>query len=123
MRTIIIEYGSEEIGATLVLCFSSNDTEEVALDGVAGQVLLDSSAAEWGGPGQAPSAAFGSTLTVRGRSVVVVGSRVQLTTYVPKGVPRATYRVQFRQGFGFSDAIKIVPYWASWKSPTCTLRR
>ena len=35
-----------------------------------------------------------------------------MTTYVPKGVPRATYRVQFRQGFGFSDAIKIVPYWA-----------
>ena len=72
-RTIIIEYGSEEIGATLVLCFSSNDTEEVAFDGVAGQVLLDSSAAEWGGPGQAPSAAFGSTLTVRGRSVVLLG--------------------------------------------------
>ena len=72
-RTIIIEYGSEEIGATLVLCFSSNDTEEVAFDGVAGQVLLDSTAAEWGGPGQAPSAAFGSTLTVRGRSVVLLG--------------------------------------------------
>ena len=35
-----------------------------------------------------------------------------MTTYVPKDVPRATYRVQFRQGFGFSDAIKIVPYWA-----------
>ena len=35
--------------------------------------LLDSSAAEWGGPGQTPSAAFGSTLTVRGRSVVLLG--------------------------------------------------
>ena len=72
-RTIVVEYGSEELGATLVLCFSGNDTEEVALGGVAGQVLLDSSAAEWGGPGQAPSAAFGSTLTVRGHSVVLLG--------------------------------------------------
>ena len=27
-------------------------------------------------------------------------------------IPRATYRVQFHQGFGFSDAIRIVPYLA-----------
>ena len=70
---VIPEYGSEELGATLVLCFSGNNTEEVALGGVAGQVLLDSSAAQWGGPGQAPSATFGSTLTVRGHSVVLLG--------------------------------------------------
>ena len=51
---IVVEYGSDTQGATLVLCFSANDTEEISLDGVAGQVMLDSSANEWGGPSRTP---------------------------------------------------------------------
>ena len=72
-RTIVVEYGSEDFGAMLVLCFSTNDTEEIPLDGVAGQDLLDSSAAEWGGPGQTIPATVGSSLTVRGCSIVLLG--------------------------------------------------
>ena len=72
-RTIVVEYGSEDLGAMLVLCFSTNDTEEIPLDGVAGQVLLDSSATEWGGPGETLPATVGSSFTVRGRSIVLLG--------------------------------------------------
>ena len=111
-RTIIIEYGSGEIGATLVLCFSSNNTEEVAFDGVAGKSLARFYRRRMGRPRASPFSRLRVHPHCSRPQRRVVGSRVQLTTYVPKGVPRATYRVQFRQGFGFSDAIKIVPYWA-----------
>ena len=35
-----------------------------------------------------------------------------MTRNVSRSVPRATYRVQLHQGFGFSDALRIVPYLA-----------
>ena len=72
-NSIVVEYGSEALGATLVLCFSANDTEEINLGGVAGQVMLDSSGAQWGGPCQTPPLVRASSLTVRGRSVVLLG--------------------------------------------------
>ena len=31
----------------------------------------------------------------------------------PAPTPRATYRVQLHQGFGFADAMALVPYWAA----------
>ena len=94
-----------------MLCFSGNDTEEVALGGVAGQVLLDSSAAEWGGPGQAPSAALGFTSLFEATASCcwVEGS---IDHVRPRGHPPGHVSRAVPSRVGFSDAIKIVPYWA-----------